>query len=239
MKHPALWSALTLLTVSALAAESGPKAAVLAAAKKLADQPNYSWRTTRESPDGGGRFRLGPTEGKAEKGGYICVAMTRGDNTIEAVIKGEKAALKTDEGWQSLEELGGGGGQPNPARFMARTLRNYRAPAAELEDLLGKVADLKLAEGAYTGDLTEEGVKSLMTFGRRPGGGEGPAISNAKGSVKIWLQDGLPTKYQVHVQGTVSFNNNEMNVDRTTTTEIKDVGKTQVEVPAEAKQKLS
>ncbi len=241
MKHAVLWSALALVTASALAAESGPKATVLAAAKKLADQPNYSWRTTVESPGGGGRFRIGPTEGKAEKGGYICLAMTRGDNTFEAVLKGEKAALKTDEGWQSLDELGaggGGGGQPNPARFMSRTLRNYRAPAAELEDLLGKVTDLKLVDGAYTGELTEEGVRSQMIFGRRPGG-EGPAVSNPKGSVKVWLQDGLPINYQVHVQGTVSFNNNEMAVDRTTTTEVKEVGKTKVEVPAEAKQKVS
>ncbi len=238
MKQTALWSALALLTTSALAAEAGPKDTIKAAARKLADQPNYAWKTTVESA-GGGRFRPGPTEGKTEKGGFTCLSMTRGENTFEAFLKGDKAVVKTDEGWQTADEPGGGGGPGgNPARFVARMVQNYKVPAAEIEDLLDKVSDLKLVDGAYTGDLTEEGVKSLMTFGRRPGG-EGPAISNAKGSVKIWLKDGLPAKYEVHVQGTVTFNNNDMNVDRTTTTEIKAVGQTRVEVPAEARQKLS
>lgn len=239
MKPKLLWSALALVAASALAAESSPKETVKSAAKKLAEQASYSWRTTVESP-GGGRFRLGPTEGKTEKGGFTCLAMTRGDNTIEAVLKGDKVAVKTDEGWQGMDELtGGGGGQPNPARFVARMLQNYKTPAAELEDLLGKVGELKLSGDTYTGELTEDGAQSLLTFSRRPGGGAGPAVSGAKGSVQIWLKNGLPVKYAVHVLGTVRFNNNEMSVDRTTTTEIKDVGQTQVEVPAGAKQKLS
>lgn len=240
MKPQMLWSALALVAASALAAESSPKETVKSAAKKLAEQASYSWRTTVESP-GGGRFRLGPTEGKTEQGGFTCLTMTRGENTFEAVLKGDKVAVKTDEGWQGSADLigGGGGGQPNPARFMARMLQNYKTPAAELEDLLGKVAELKLSGDTYTGELTAEGAQSLLTFGRRPGGGAGPAVSGAKGSVQIWLKNGLPVKYAVHVLGTVSFNSNEMSVDRTTTTEIKDVGQTKVEVPAEAKQKLS
>lgn len=237
MKSQVLWSALALVAASALAAESSPQETVKNAAKKLADQSGYSWRTTVESA-GGGRFRMGPTEGKTEKGGFTYLSMSRGENTFDAVLKGEKVAVKTDEGWQSAEEMTGGGGPGNPARFVARMLQNYKPPAAELEELLGKVSDLKLSGDAYTGDLTEEGAKSLLTFGRRAGA-EGPAVSNAKGSVRIWLKDGLPAKYAVHVQGTVTFNNNDMNVDRTTTTEIKDVGKTRVEVPAEARQKVS
>lgn len=238
MKPNLLWSAVALLTVSALAAESSSKDTVKNAAKKLAEQASYSWRTTVETASDS-RFRPGPTEGKTEKDGYTCLAMSRGENTLEAVMKGEKVVIKTDEGWQTMEDLtAGGGGQGNPARFMARTLRNYRLPATHLEDLVAQVKDLALADGAYAGELTEEGVRQLLTFGRRAGA-EPPPISNAKGSVKIWLKDGLPAKYEVRVQGTITFNNNEMNVDRTTTTEIKEVGKTKVDVPAEAKAKLS
>jgi hypothetical protein len=239
MKQNLLWSAVALLAVSALAAETSSKDTVKNAAKKLAEQASYSWRTTVETASDS-RFRPGPTEGKTEKGGFTCLAMTRGENTFEAVMKGEKTVIKTDEGWQTAEDLtaSGGGGQGNPARFMARTLQNYKLPAAQLEDLMARVKDLALADGAYAGELTEEGVKQLLTFGRRAGA-EPPPISNAKGSVKIWLKDGLPAKYEVKVQGTITFNNNDMNVDRTTVTEIKEVGKTKVEVPAEAKQKLS
>lgn len=240
MKQNLLWSAVALVAVSALAAETSPKDTVKNAAKKLAEQTSYSWRTTVETASDS-RFRPGPTEGKTEKDGFTCLAMTRGENTFEAFMKGEKAVIKTDEGWQTVEDLtagGGGGGQGNPARFMARTLQNYKLPAAQIEELVAKVKDLALADGAYAGELTEEGVKQLLMFGRRPGA-EPPPISNAKGSVKIWLKDGLPAKYEVKVQGTVTFNNNDMNVDRTTTTEIKEIGKTKLEVPAEAKQKLS
>jgi len=45
-------------------------------------------------------------------------------------------------------------------------------------------------------------------------------------------------KYQYHVQGTVSFNGNDRDVDRTTTIEITDVGTTKIDVPDEAKKKL-
>jgi hypothetical protein len=40
------------------------------------------------------------------------------------------------------------------------------------------------------------------------------------------------------VQGSVSWNGNDREVDRTTTVEIKDVGTTKIEVPEDAKKKL-
>jgi len=82
-------------------------------------------------------------------------------------------------------------------------------------------------------------VKELLTFGPRPGGGNGSTPSNAKGSVKFWVKDGVLAKYQFKVQGTMSFNGNDVDIDRTTTVEIKDVGSTTVEVPEAAKKKLS
>ena len=41
-----------------------------------------------------------------------------------------------------------------------------------------------------------------------------------------------------HVEGSVSFNGQDRDVNRTTTVEIKDVGATKIEVPAEAKAKM-
>lgn len=237
--------ALALATGSLLAADALDQ--VKAGAKKLAEQPNYSWKTTVETPgggqgQGGGRFRTGPTEGKTEKGGCTVLTMTRGDTTTEAVLQGTKGAVKTQEGWQSLAEAaegGGGGGQPGRGGFVARMLQNYRVPAVEAEGLLAKVKDLKMAGDACAGELTTEGAKELLSFGRRPGGGgNAPEPENAKGSVKFWLKDGVLAKYQYQVQGTMSFNNNTRDIDRTTTVEIKDVGATKVSVPDEAKKKL-
>jgi hypothetical protein len=147
--------------------------------------------------------------------------------------------VKRGEGWQSAEELtanaGQGGGR---GRGGAGMFRNFKAPAVRAQDLIGLTKELMAADGIISGDLTEEGAKSLMTFGGRGGGG-GPEISGAKGSVKFWVKDGVLSKFETKVQGKISFNGNDRDIDRTTTTEIKDIGTTTVTVPEEAKKKLS
>ena len=85
--------------------------------------------------------------------------------------------------------------------------------------------------------MTDEGAKSLILFVRRACGGY--SSSKASGSVKFWVKDGQLAKYQYKVQGTVTFNGEDREVERTTTVEIKDVGTTKVEVPDEAKKKIS
>ena len=134
---------------------------------------------------------------------------------------------------------GGGGGGANRGRFMAMRLKTMKAPAAEVEAMLANVKSLSKADDAYSGEMTEEGAKALMTFGGRGGGGgNGPEISDAKGTVKFWVKDGMLSKYETHVTGTMSFNGNDMKRDTTTTVDIKDVGTTKVEVPEEAKKKI-
>ncbi len=208
---------------------------ISSAAKKLAAADNYSWKTTVEAT-GNSRFRPGPTDGKTEKDGYTVLAITRGDNTSHAVLKGSQGALKMEDDWQSLSDAAKDDGN-GPVRFFAMMLQNFKAPAAEVQSLAGKAKELKMADGAYSGDLTEDGAKSLLTFGRP--GGNGPEVSEAKGSVKIWLKDGMVSEYQFTVQGHVEFNGNGRDVNRTTTVEIKDIGSTKVEVPDEAKKKIS
>jgi hypothetical protein len=96
---------------------------------------------------------------------------------------------------------------------------------------------LKAGTNGISGDLTEDGAKALLTF-RRGGNGDGPTVANPKGSVTFWIANGKLFKYQHHVTGTVSFNGNDRDVDRTTTTEIKDVNTTKIEVSDDAKKKL-
>jgi hypothetical protein len=245
MTRHAWFGAIALLAGSVVAAQSGPKDDVKSAAKKLSEKNNYSWKMTVDSPDGGGgaggRFRIGPTEGKAEKDGFTVLTMVRGENTIEAVLKGGKGAIKGPEGWTGLAEVadaaGAGGGQRNPGALIARTLQNFKAPVGQVEDLVSKVKDLKKTDDVYSGDLTEDGAKELLSFGRR--GGNAPAPTNARGSVKFWVIDGMIAKFEYNVQGTITFNNNDVNVNRTTTVEIKDVNSTKVDPPEEAKKKMS
>ena len=227
-----------LIASSLLAADASPKDDVTAAATALGSQKNYSWRTTVEVGNNS-PFKPGPTDGKTEKDGYTTLSMSFNDNTSEAVIKGTNAAIKTaDNGWQSAAEaLADNGGGFNPATFIARSAQNYKTPAAEAASLAAQAQDLKAGTNGISGDLTEAGAKTLLTF-RRGGNGGGPTVTNPKGSVTFWIADGKLAKYQFHVTGTVSFNGNDRDVDRTTTTEIKDVNTTKIDVSDEAKKKL-
>ena len=235
MKRNTLLAAVALLATSLYAADS-PKDAITAAAKKLGDQANYSWRTTTVVPEGA-PFRPGPIEGKTEKEGLVSVKWTFGVNTSQAVRKGDKGAVTNREGeWQSLADVEK---EEGFGPFRARMVRNLRTPAVEAAALAEGAKSLKKDGQVYSGDLTEETAKSLMTF-RRGAGGDGPAVSNAKGSVKFWLNaDGALTKYEYKVQGSMNFNGNDQDVDRTTTVEVKEVGSTKVSVPEEAKKKMS
>ncbi len=236
MKRSLLFSVAALMAASLMAADSTPKDEVIAAAKKLGDKDNYSWKTTVVVPENA-QFRPGPTEGKTEKDGVTFVTMTRGENTTQVVKKGEKAALTNREGeWQALSEVDTSEGM---GRFRAMMVRNLRTPAVQAAELAADAKELKKDGDVFASDLTEEGAKKVLTMRRQASGGDSPAVSGAKGSVKFWVKDGVLSKYEFKVSGTVTFNNNDMEIDRTTTVEIKDIGTTKVTVPDEAKKKLS
>jgi len=236
MKRNILICAIAVLAGTLLAADSD---GVKAAAKKLGEQKSYGWKTTVVVPEGS-QFRPGPTEGKTEKDGYTWLSMTFGDNSTEAVVKGDKGAAKLEGEWRSLADMAQDSDQR--AAFTARRLQNYRTPAVEAEEIAAKTKDLKKEGDAYSGELSEEGAKDLLRFrgGRRGGGGGGggPEPKNAKGSAKFWVKDGQLAKYEYKVSGTVSFNGEDRDIERTTTVEIKDVGTTKIEVPEDAKKKM-
>ena len=227
MKRNLLSSTVALFAGSLLAADSGPKDDIIAAAKKLGENANYSWKTTVVVPDSA-QFKPGPTEGKTEKDGFTYVTMSFGDNLTEAVIKGDNAVVTNQDGdWQKASELENAEGR---GQFRARMIKNLKTPAVQAAELAAAAKELKKDGEAYSGDLTEEGAKAQFRFG---------TPKNPKGSVKFWLKDGVLAKYEFKVQGKVDFNGNEMDVDRATTVEIKDVGTTKVNIPAAAKKKLT
>jgi hypothetical protein len=230
---------MVLLAGTLLAADSTPKDDVKKAAAALGNEINYTWQATVEVP-ADAQFKPGPTDGKTEKDGYTTLSFSFGDNTTEAVIKGTNGAVKTDDGWKSLAEAvkDDGNGGFNPTMFIARMVQNYRVPAVEAVSLADAAKELKQDTNSISGDLTEDGAKELLSFRRRGNGGDGPTITNPKGSVKFWIEDGKLVKYQYHIQGTVSFNGNDRDVDRTTTVEIKDVNATKIDVADDAKKKL-
>jgi hypothetical protein len=232
MKTPILLSA-ALLTGSLLASQASPADDVKSAAQKLNDESSYTWHITTVVPESA-RFKPGPTDGKTEKGGVTYEKISFGDNTTEIYMKGTNAVLTDpDGGWQTLADMDES--QP-PGRFMVPMIRNFKTPAAQAVDLVAGCKDLQETNGAFSSDLTEEGVKKMMSFRRR--GGNTPNISNSSGTATFWINNGELTKYETHLKGTMTYNGNDVNLERTTTVEFKDVGSTTINVPDDVKKKL-
>ena len=230
---------LGMMVLAAGSVMADSKDDVKAAATALGNEANYTWQTTMDM-GANSPFQPGPTDGKTEKNGYTTVTMSFGDNTSEAVLKGTNAAVKTaDNGWQTVAEAtqGGGGGGFNPGMMIVRTAQNLKTPAVEAANLAGLAGDLKVDGDKITGALTEDGAKAQLSFGGRRGGTP-PTVANPKGTVTFWVADGKLVKYSFHVTGTVSRGGNDMDMDRTTTVVISNVGTTKVEVPDDAKKKL-
>jgi hypothetical protein len=168
---------------------------VKSAAQKLGGSDNYSWTTTMESaaiqsrPQPRQNTKGRPRLARYDDAGQHHRSLRQGrqrrsQNRRRLAVVGPDAA----------KEDGGGGF--NPSRFMVMRLRNFKAPAVQAEEIAGNTKDLTKTGDVYAGDLTEEGAKNLIDLwpSRRPG--TAPAISNAKGSVKFWIKDGVITKYQ-------------------------------------------
>jgi hypothetical protein len=226
MKKIVISMFFALLAGPLFAADPSPKDQVLAGAKKLGEQANYSWKEVVVVPDSS-PFKPGPTVGSLEKGGVTYFTMSFGDNTVKIYLKGDKSAISNpDGGWQSAAEMESDEG---PGRFMAMIVHAFKAPAAQAEELAGAVKELTQDGDTLSGDMTEDGVKSQFRFG---------SLTDAKGSVKFWMKDGQLAKYEFKLAGKANFNGNDVDVDRDTTIEITDVGATKIEVPADAKAKL-
>jgi hypothetical protein len=231
-------SSLAVVLIPAFAAAAEPKEELQAAVKKLAEAPNYSWTTKVE-----GGFSRGGGDGKTEKDGPTSLAIKLGDDSYQVIFKGDKAAAKGMGGWASTADLARDAEEErnfSPERFLLQTIKTFKTPAGQAQDLCDKIQTVQKSGGTYMADLDDETVKRLLMFLRRRGADASAQVDakDPKGSVKCWITNGTLTKMEVHLQGTVVFNNNERKIDRTTTTEIKDIGSTKVEVPDGAKAKL-
>lgn len=239
MSRCVIASSLAMLLIPAFAAAAEPKEELQAAVKKLANAPNYSWTTKVE-----GGFSRGGGDGKTEKDGPTSLEIKLGDDSYQVIFKGDKAAAKGMGGWASTADLARDAEEEtnnfSPERFLLQTIKTFKTPAGQAQDLCDKIQSVQKSGDAYTADLDDETVKRLLMFLRRRGADSNAQVDakDPKGSLKCWITDGTLTKMEVHLQGIVVFNKNERKIDRTTTIEIKDIGSTKVDVPQEAKAKL-
>jgi hypothetical protein len=222
------------------AADSAPANQLSDAIAKLKTATNYSWTvTTVAGPDA--PFTPPPVKGQTDSAGFARFTSQFGENVADVVLKGDKAVVKGEDGWQLF--IPGGGFRPE---IFAVNLARNGAPTDEAARILKGVKEFKtLDKGALGGDLTPEAATDLLSFGPRRTAAKAdsdtptfPAPTGAKGSAKFWLKDGALVKYQTHLTGTVTFNENETALDFTRTTEIQQVGTTKMDIPDEAKKKF-
>lgn len=220
-----------ILVGSALVAHADPKAELTGAIKKLASETGYAWTATPKTEGSESARRQGPMDGKTEKDGYTLVKGTAGENSYEVAFKGEKLVVNYNGDWLSSAEIGEG------SRIVER-LRALKRPAEEAEQLVAKAGALKQEpDGLYSGEMTSDFAKELFALlGRRAA-----ESTDAKGSVKFWLKDGQLAKYEFGVRGSITTGEEKKKVDisRTMTVEIKNIGSTKVSLPDDARKKLS
>ncbi len=216
-----------------------PAEALDKAAKKLAEG-SYSWTNSTEWPSRDDQRRATTTEGKTD--GKVTMTSTKmGDREVVTFRKGEATVFKFGEEWTTPEQMqarpaegtSNGGGRGGRG-FGGRPIQT---PSEEVVKLAKGAKSLTEADGALSGELTEEAAKeSTMRF-RTRGGQEPPAAKDLKVAVKFWLKDGAISKYEVATSGKTEWNGEERALDSKRAVELKEVGSTKIEVP-EAVQKL-
>jgi hypothetical protein len=216
------------------AADSALTNQISDAIAKLKTAANYSWTATTVTPPDA-PFTPPPVKGQMESAGFARFSSQFGDNTLEVVLKGDKAAVKGDDGWKLA--VAGGGFSPD---MFALNLARNGTPGDEVGMIIKGVGELKALDGgALGGDLSADSATDLLSFGPHRNGAKPnpdfPGPKGAKGWAKVWVKDGALVKYQTHLTGTITFDNNDAVLDFTRTTEIQDVGTTKMEIPAEAK----
>jgi hypothetical protein len=235
MKMKVLFSA-ALLALPLFTAQADPRSDVTAAAQKLASESSYSWNTTVVVPTQT-RYRPGPSEGKIQKDGLTYLKVTMRNNAYQMMMRGTNIIVDDpdpDGGWQTLADFTANDDQ-GPGRFLGMMMHNFKTPADQALNTLSDVTDLQETNGAYAGALTEDGAKKMLAFRR---GGNANTVTNSSGTASFWISNGELSKFEVHVKGTVTFNDNDVQVDRDMTVEIKDVGTTTITVPSDAKKLL-
>ncbi|HTV63133.1 MAG TPA: hypothetical protein VMH30_11250 [Verrucomicrobiae bacterium] len=218
--------AVGLLAAGSVLADTNNAASVSNAVAKLAAAPNYSWTVTLQLPNA--PFTPSPVNGSTEKGGYSIVSQEFNGDTMQAVFKGNKIAVKGEDDWQSISDA------DDQTAMMAGWLVNAGTPAAEATRLLKDAADLTNGDnGTIGGNLTPAGATEMLTPPAR-GGNTPPPPKNAKGSVRFWLNpDGTLAKFESHLGGQMSFgpDQQEQDFEVIRTVAVRDVGTTKVAIP--------
>ncbi len=133
---------------------------------------------------------------------------------------------------------GGGGGSDNsemgaPARFPA----GINLPHEELGLMMVNYTNLHLEGEIISGTLTQIGAELLIV----PPGSKDAPPEGATGTFRLWIKDGMVTKYELHLSAKTAPGGRAVRggFSETTTVVLTDIGSTPFNVPEAAKRKLT
>lgn len=219
------------------------------ASKALAELPNYSWSLNIIIE--GMPFSPGIIYGKTQKGGYAHLKTEINGQILETAIKDYRKAITTPSGWVAAREfktpMPKDNSKPDPAAMVAQLLLDLQTPDLETEKMLGKIKTVKPGkDGCLVAEVAEDVAKEMMAPNRQIPGNSGlkpPIPKSAKSLLRFWIKDGVLIKSQFEVHLVVfgepgKKDRIERKITKHITTEIKDIGKTTVLVPEDAKRLL-
>ena len=240
---------LPLVLAAALAipgVHGGPTDQAIVAAMKIVEAPNYTWSCYVPST---GRA-LVVREGKTEKNGFSIVTfidpqtpMLRqisrlNDGVVLAIFRGsDDFVFQTSNGWQTGRELPPLGPRRRGANPGSDYWISIQIPHEELEIIIGSYTEMHVSDGLIAGTLSEDGARQLL------GASRSPAVT-AKGSFFLEVKNGALVSYAVDITGTILIGEPGQEKEsppqrRLMGTEFKNVGRTVVDVPSEARRKFA
>lgn len=107
-------------------------------------------------------------------------------------------------------------------------------PHEDLAVIVSSYTELSVDGHVTTGTLNELGAQLLLV---RDGQEDVEPVA-AAGTFKLWVQNGIVTKYQVQLEGVLAVKRRNVMVTQRATTSLANIGTTRVEVPLEAAAKL-
>lgn len=218
------------------------------ASKALAELPNYSWSLNIIIE--GMPFSPGIIYGKTQKGGYAHLKTEINGQILETAIKDYRKAITTPSGWVAAREfktpMPKDNSKPDPAAMVAQLLLDLQSPDLETEKMLGKIKTVKPGkDGCLVAEVAEDVAREVMAPNRQMPGisTKPPPPKSAKSVIRFWIKDGLLVKSEIEVKLIVigqpgKKDRLERKITKHITTEIKDIGKTTVLVPEDAKRLL-
>jgi hypothetical protein len=236
---------LLALVLPGAAALAGPTDDAIVAAMKIVDAPNYTW--TCSAPVTGRALVI--REGKSQKNGYTVVtfvdpqsSMLRqvsrmNEGVVTAVFRGsDNFVFQTTDGWKDGHELVTLGARRRSNQREPDYWISMQSPGEELEIIIGSYTELHAVKAGVAGTLSDDGARQLL------GSVKAPAVS-ATGSFVLAISGGVLTGYILELSGTLMMGppgEEKESAPRRVVliTELKNVGRTVVEVPDEVKGKL-